>query len=169
MTKEQFVSDVVIFGDKMFRIALRLLENPDSAKDVIQETYLKLWEKRNEISRFRSIEAYAITIVKNKCLDKLRLVKQNVDIKSIKTASQRPDLEYEQKESANEIEKIIRTLPKQQKTIIQLRDIEGLAYEEIAELLDMSVNNIRVHLSYARKKIKEELDKTYNYGLYGHQ
>jgi RNA polymerase sigma-70 factor (family 1) len=165
MTKDQFVNEVVIFGDKMYRIAFRILENSEAAKDVLQESFLKLWEKRNDISRFKSVEAYVITIVKNKCLDKLRLVKQTVDINNIQTEMLKPDLEYEQKESTNEIKKVIQQLPKQQKTIIELRDIEGLEYEEIAELLDMSVNNVRANLSYARKKIKKELEKIYMYGL----
>jgi RNA polymerase sigma-70 factor (ECF subfamily) len=165
MTKDQFVNEVVVFGDKMYHIAFRILENSESAKDVLQESFLKLWEKRNEISRYRSIEAYVITVVKNKCLDKLRLAKQTVDINSIHAEINKPDFDYEHKESANEINKIIQTLPKQQKKIIELRDIEGLEYEEIAEFLDMSVNNIRVNVSIARKKIKEELEKIYNYGL----
>jgi RNA polymerase sigma-70 factor (ECF subfamily) len=168
MTKEQFVNEVVIFGDKMYRIAFRLLENSDSAKDVLQESFLKLWEKRYEIKKIRSIEAYVVTVIKNKCLDKLRLVKQNIDIKSLRSETQNPEPEYENKEVVIEIKKIIQKLPEQQKTIIELRDIEGLSYEEIAEILDMSVNNVRVHLSYARKKLKEELGKIYNYGLSKH-
>jgi RNA polymerase sigma-70 factor (family 1) len=165
MTKEQFVNEVVIFGDKMYRIAFRLLEDSDAAKDVLQDSFLRLWEKRVEIEKIRSIEAYVVTVIKNKCLDNLRLTKQTVDINILNAETQKSEPDYENKEGANEINKIIQRLPKQQKTIIKLRDIEGLSYEEIAEILDMSVNNVRVHLSYARKRLKEELVKIYNYGL----
>lgn len=168
MTKEEFVKEVVVFGDKMYRIAFRLLENSESAKDVLQESFLKLWEKRNEISKYRNVEAYVITVIKNKCLDKLRLIKQTVDISSLSAETRKTESNYDYQESTNEIKKIIQKLSKQQQSIIELRDIEGFSYEEIADLLDLSVNNVRVNLSYARKKIKEELEKIYNYGLSQH-
>lgn len=168
MTKEEFVKEVVVFGDKMYRIAFRLLENSESAKDVLQESFLKLWEKRNEISKYRNVEAYVVTVIKNKCLDKLRLVKQTVDISCLNAGTNKLESDYDNQESVKEIKKIIQNLSKQQRLIIELRDIEGYTYDEIAELLDMSVNNVRVNLSYARKKIKEELEKIYNYGLSQH-
>ncbi len=168
MTKEEFVKDVVVFGDKMYRIAFRLLENSEAAKDVLQDSFLKLWEKREEIKKFRNTEAYVVTVIKNKCLDKLRLVKQTLDISNLPAETKKSESDFDYQESTIEIKKIIHSLPKQQKLIIELRDIEGYSYEEIGELLDMSVNNVRVNLSYARKTIKEKLQKIYNYGLSKH-
>jgi RNA polymerase sigma factor (sigma-70 family) len=167
MTKEQFVNEVVVFGEKMYRIAFRLLENTELAKDVLQDSFLKIWEKRDELKKYRSIEAYVLTVIKNKCLDKIRLKKMTVDIYSVPIETHNSVLDFENKESSIEIKKIIQTLPQVQKLIVELRDIEGLTYEEISELLDMSVNNVRVNLSLARKKIREQFENIYNYGLSG--
>ncbi len=165
MTKEEFHKEVIPSGEKMYRIACRLLENSEQAKDTLQDTFLKLWEKRNEIRKYSNIEAFAITVLKNKCLDKLRTKKHTVDINYLKDGTHKSESNYESQESMTEIKKLIQKLPKQQKLIIEFRDIEGYSYEEIADILDMTVNNVRVNLSFARKKIKTELEKIYNYGL----
>ena len=75
-----------------------------------------------------------------------------------------PQDSLELAETANKVKKIINTMPEPQRTILQLRDIDGYEYNEIAEILEISVNTIRVNLSRARKKVRELLLKNYNYG-----
>jgi len=165
MTKEEFQKQVIPMGDKMYRIALRLLGDSETAKDVIQELYLKLWEIRAELHKMNSIDAFACTILKNKCLDKLRLQKDTVDVDILKTIGNNPEAAFEMEEGVVTIRKLMQKLPEKQRTIMQMRDIDSCTFEEIALLVDTSVNNVRVQLCIARKWIKEELMKVYNYGI----
>jgi RNA polymerase sigma factor (sigma-70 family) len=167
MTKEEFQKEVIPIGDKMYRMAYRLLQDSESAKDVLQELFLKLWEKRGELSKIASIDAFACTILKNKCFDKLRLQKPMVDVEILKTQGHNPEAAFEQNEGMAHIRKVMQLLPEKQKLIMQMRDIDGCDFEEIAILSDTSVNNVRVQLCIARKRVKEELMKVYSYGLPG--
>ncbi|MEI6062075.1 MAG: RNA polymerase sigma factor [Bacteroidota bacterium] len=164
MTKEEFQKEVIPLGDKMYRMACRLLGNSDSARDVLQELFLKLWEKRDELNKLSSIDAFACTVLKNKCLDKLRLQKPTVDVDTLQSYGNHPEAVFDHTESISEIRKAILLLPEKQRVIMQMRDIDGCTFEEIAILADISENNARVQLCLARKKVKEEIMKVYKYG-----
>ncbi|MDO9254782.1 MAG: sigma-70 family RNA polymerase sigma factor [Bacteroidales bacterium] len=165
MTKEEFQKEVMPMGEKMYRIAYRLLGDSESARDVLQELFLKLWEKRNELHQLSSIDAFACTVLKNKCLDKLRLQKPTIDIEILKTQGNNPEATFDHMEGMSEIRKVMQLLPERQRIIMQMRDIEGCSFEEIALLADTTENNVRVQLCIARKWVKEELVKIYNYGI----
>jgi RNA polymerase sigma factor (sigma-70 family) len=165
MTKEEFQHEVIPMGDKLYRIAHRLLGNSESARDVLQELFLKLWEKRFELRQLSSIDAFACTILKNKCIDKLRLEKSMVDVEILKTQGNNPDAVFDYNEGILEIRKVMQMLPEKQRIIMQMRDIDCCTFDEIALLLDTSVNNIRVQLCSARKWVKDELIKVYNHGI----
>ena len=165
MTKEEFQKQVIPLGDKLYRMAYRLLGNSESARDVLQELFLKLWEKRTELHKLTSIDAFACTVLKNKCLDKLRLQKPVIDVEILNTYGDNPETAFDRTEGISEIRKLMQLLPEKQKLIMQMRDIDGCTYEEIALLTDTSENNVRVQLCIARKWVKEELMKVYNYGI----
>jgi len=165
MTKEEFQKEVIPLGDKMYRMAYRLLGDSESAKDVLQELFLKLWEKRNELHNITSIDAFACTVLKNKCLDKLRLQKPLVDVEILHSQGNNPEAAFDHNEGISEIRKVMQLLPERQRLIMQMRDIDGCTFEEIATVSDTSENNIRVQLCIARKWVKEELMKVYNYGI----
>jgi len=167
MTKEEFQRQVIPMGDKMYRIAFRLLGNAETAKDMLQELYLKLWEMRTELSKMNNLDAFACTVLKNKCLDKLRKLKDTVDADVLKSLGSNPEAAFDLSEGVAEIRKLMQHLPEKQRIIMQMRDIECFTFEEIALLVDTSVNNVRVQLCLARKWIKDELIKVYNYGIPG--
>ena len=165
MTKEEFQKEVIPLGDKMYRIAFRLLGNSESAKDILQELFLKLWEKRNELQQLSSIDAFACTVLKNKCLDKIRLQKPMVDFETLHSQGDNLEAIFDKAEGMAEIRKIMQLLPGRQRLIMQMRDIDGCTFEEIALLIETTENNVRVQLCIARKWVKEELMKVYNYGM----
>lgn len=165
MTKEEFQKQVIPLGDKMYRMAYRLLGNSESARDILQELFLKLWEKRAELHKLNSIDAFACTVLKNKCLDKLRLQKPVTDVEILNTYGDNPEAVFDCTEGISEIRKAMQSLPERQRVIMQMRDIEGCTYEEIALMTDTSENNVRVQLCIARKWVKKELMKVYNYGI----
>jgi RNA polymerase sigma-70 factor (ECF subfamily) len=142
-----------------------LLGNSESAKDILQELFLKLWETRAELHKMSSIDAFACTVLKNKCLDKLRLQKTMVDVEILKTHGDNPDTAFDRNEGISEVHKVMQMLPEKQRLIMQMRDIDCCSFDEIALLLDTSVNNVRVQLCSARKWVKDELVKVYNYGI----
>lgn len=107
-----------------------------------------------------NIEAFAMTMTKNRCLDLIkseRLVQMDAQTeRELKEQSFDYQRSYEYSESANQIKKLISELPELQKTIMQMRDIEQLTYEEISEITDLNINAVRVNLSRARKKVRDE-------------
>ena len=167
MTQNEFIKIVNPFKDKIFRLAKRLLVSTEEAEDATQEVLIKLWTKNN-LTTLNSVEAMAITITKNHCLDILKSKRaSNLTIAHNNYVANEASLQQkiEDKDNLNWVEKIINTLPEQQKIILQLREIEQYDYDKIAQLLDMNETAIRVALSRARKTIREAMIKTNNYGI----
>lgn len=167
MTQNEFVHLTNPFKDKLFRLAKRLLVSTEEAEDATQEVILKLWNKKENLSQYNSLEAFAMTITKNYCLDQLKSKRaQNLKIAHNNFTDNEASLQQklEDQDSLNWVEKIITQLPIQQQIIIQMRDIEQCEFEEIAVILEMNETAIRVALSRARKTIREFMLKTHRYG-----
>ena len=158
---------VLPIKDNLYRLARRFLISSDEAQDAVQEVFLKLWKNKEAIKKYRSPEAFAYTMTKNYCLDRLKS-KQASNLKLVHTNFEnRADLEQhiEAKDGVSLLFKLMETLPEQQKTILHLRDVEQLEFAEIAKITNTSQANVRVALSRARKKIKDLLLKQYNHGV----
>jgi len=155
---------------KLFRFANRLLNNIPEAEDVVQEVFIRLWNRRDSLNTYRSVEAFSMTITKNLCLDRLKskrnktdeLTEFNAEIDRIT-----PHFTMEINDSYKKVNQLIDQLPEQQRIIVQLRDVEGYEFSEIAEIMEISENTIRVNLSRARKKIRDDMQKKYNYEFTG--
>ncbi|SHL02276.1 RNA polymerase sigma factor [Flavobacterium xanthum] len=168
MNQNEFVLMVAPFKDKVFRLAKRLLVSTEEAEDATQEVLVKLWSKNTALAGYSSIEAFAMTMTKNYCLDQLKSKRSgNLKIVHSNYTDSAPTLDkkLEDCDSLNWVERSISLLPEQQRIIIQLRDIEQYEFEEIAKMLDMTESAIRVALSRARKTIREYMTKTHNYGI----
>jgi len=168
MTLETFKIEVLPLKHKLYRFAKRLVVNYAEAEDVVQEVFLRLWSKRDQLQDVKSIEALAVTITKNLCLDKLKSKSnKTIEFKEYheQTTAETPYKSMESSDSYNKVNELINQLPDQQRMIIHLRDVEGYEYEEIAKMTGMNPNAIRVNLSRARKKVRELMEKTYDYGF----
>ena len=154
--------------DKMYRLARRLLVSKESAEDAVQEVMLKLWARKEKLSEYDNVEAFAMTVTKNYCLDQLKL-KQNNNLRIVHSnyedGNNSIQKNLEVQDDLNWVQKIIESLPEQQKILIQLRDVEQYEYDEIAKMTEMQETAIRVALSRARKKIREEMLKKHRYGI----
>ena len=169
MLVRDFKTDVLPISNKLLRFALQILQNEEEAKDVLQDVFLKLWQKRDELGKVENLEAFAIRMIRNRCLDLIRS-RRTVSLELVKKNRQQEedcsDADYlENTELAGLVKRIIAELPDLQRTVIHLRDIEQLEYEEIAEVTELNVNAIRVNLSRARKKVRDEILKIQNYGI----
>ena len=147
---------------KLYRFALAFTRRTDEAEDVVQEVGVKLWERRDELEALRSMEAYAMSAVRNRCLDYARSPHNRSDELTEThdaVSEQTPYRKVEQADMAAFVKRLIDRLPEQQQSVIRLRDIEGYELEEIAEILGMNDGAVRANLSRARQKIREELLK----------
>lgn len=168
MQQNEFLNVVLPFKDKLFRLAKRLLVSREEAEDATQEILLKLWSNNKGMEKYTNVEAYAMTMTKNFCLDRLKS-KQAGNLKLVhsnykdENVSLQTDLEVS--DSLNWVEKIMEELPEQQKMVLQLRDVEQYGFDEIAALLDMKPTAVRVALSRARKMVREKLIQKHKYGI----
>jgi RNA polymerase sigma-70 factor (ECF subfamily) len=168
MNEIEFLQITAPFKDKVFRLAKRLLISTEEAEDATQEILCKLWSKNENLFKFNSVEAFAMTMTKNYCLDQLkskRAENRKISHDNYTDKSPRLDKILEDGDSLSWVEKIINQLPEQQKLIIQMRDIEQYEFEEIAKILKMNETAIRVALSRARKTIRENMNKIHSYGI----
>jgi len=167
MDAREFKEMVMPASMKIYRFAERLLGNAHDAEDVVQDVWMKLWDRRDKLGEIKSLEAFIFRMTRNLCLDKIKLKKpQYYDDREETSfrfdgADERPDPErsLELKDTMDRVNHIIGHLPEQQQTLLQLRDIEGMEYEEISEVTGLEVNTIRVNISRARRKLKETLQK----------
>lgn len=167
MELQEFKIKVLPVKDRLYRIALNMLRSVHEAEDTLQDVMVKLWDKRQQLDAYRSVEALAVTITKNHCLDKLKSKKHKnqLDVQEMELDSgfATPYKEVELRDSMKVMQRAFQSLPDQQRLLISLRDVEGYSYEEIAVQTGLEVNNIRVGLSRARKKAREFYLKVENY------
>ena len=168
MDQNEFMLLTAPSKDKIFRLAKRLLVSIEEAQDATQEVLVKLWNKKGDLQDYNNVEALAMTMTKNYCLDQLkskRATNVKIDANEFLNTEVPLDKNVEDRDSLSWVEKSIDKLPEQQRVIMHLRDIEQYDFEEIAEMLEMSEGTVRVTLSRARKTIREEMLKIHNYGI----
>jgi RNA polymerase sigma-70 factor, ECF subfamily len=168
MELQEFKIKVIPLRNKLFRFAKRFLDNVEEAEDTVQEVYIRLWNMRNKLDQYRSVEALAMVTTRNMCLDRLKSKRYTTErIENLRddVVDAAAEKRNDQAELVLRIQRLIQTLPELQRTIMQLRDIEGYDFEEIAGIMGMNENAIRVNLSRARKKIREIItgNKKYEY------
>jgi len=168
MQQSEFLNIVMPFKDKLFRMAKRLLVSTEEAEDATQEILLKLWTKSSAISSYKNVEAFAMTMTKNLCLDRLKS-KQAGNLKLVHSNYSDENTSLQKQVEASDsvawVQKIMEELPEQQKMVLQLRDIEQYDFDEISEMLDMKPTAVRVSLSRARKIVREKLLQKHSYGI----
>ena len=150
----------------MCNYASKIVKDTDSAEDIVQDVMLKVW--RDEKGKVENLAAYCYTMARNLALN--RLVLKDNRSKELEGA-------YEQEVQEQPLENIIRTekmkllyqmidgLPGLQRDVVQLRDMEGLSYRDIAKTLQVTEEQVKVNLFRARKKIKTWILNMENYGL----
>jgi RNA polymerase sigma factor (sigma-70 family) len=166
MDLREFQDKVYPLKNKLFRFAKRMLEQTEEAEDVVQEVFIRLWNRREKLDEYRSVEALAMITAKNLCLDRIRSKKYPVE----NMENHRFFLENMPEETKADhsgliygIGQAMKQLPEQQRMIIHLRDVEGYEFGDIATVTGMNENAIRVALSRARKRIRELITNTNSY------
>jgi RNA polymerase sigma factor (sigma-70 family) len=170
MNFEMFESRVLPVKNKLFRFAFRLLGSSEEAKDVVQEVFIKVWNGRDHMASIDNMEAWCMRITRNLSLDKIRArqrkatdsIEENFDIQN---DSRTPYEATENSENMQQISQLIASLPEKQRQVMHLRDIEGYSYNEICEMLELDMNQVKVNLFRARNAVREKFVKINAYGL----
>ncbi len=167
MQQQKFLDIILPIKDKLYRLAKRILVSNDEAEDAVQEVFLKLWNGREKMKNYKNPEAFAMTMTKNYCLDRLKS-KQASNLTIVHNNYQNSENLQRKVEVNEEVEmvfELMKDLPEKQKIIMQMRDVEQYEFSEISQILDINETAIRVSLSRARKTIREQLIKQINYGI----
>lgn len=170
MKKVSFRNDVLPLKDMLYRLAMRITLDSTESEDIVQETLIKVWNRREQWERIESIEAFTLTICRNLSLDFLRKkTNQGESVEEIDTETPDKSLTpYEhiiQKDRIQAVKLIINSLPEKQRSCVQLRDFEGKAYKEIADILGITEQQVKVNIFRARQTIKQKFQEIDNYGL----
>ncbi len=168
MTASEFQNHVLPLRDKLYSFAWKFLLNAEDARDVVQDVMMKIWEEGKEPAEYRSMEAWCMTLTRNRALDRIKR-------KNFREGSLDYDVLIEPqfsdapindaKEALNYVKELLKDLPVIQREIIELRDFGDLSYEEIAAELQIDINQVKVYLHRARKFVQEGLNKIMQYGL----
>ena len=158
MELNQFKITVVPLRGKLLNYARKLTDDSSDAEDVVQEVMLKLWNIRQKLEEYNSIEALAVRITHNLCMDMWRSKRTDqVSLDQVPVVSQtvNPERVLEGNDEIRLMREIISSLPTLQQTIIRMKDIEEYETEEIAQMTGCSAESIRRNLSRVRKKVRD--------------
>lgn len=169
MQEISFRDDILPLKDKLFRLALRITFDRAEAEDIVQDTMMRVWNQRDKWPQFESIEAYCFTVTKNLAIDRSQKKEtQNVAITSELEEVSGVSGPYDKlasEERMRIIHRLINELPEKQRLIMQMRDMEGASYKEIAHVLNLTEEQVKVNLFRARQKVKQQYTQIDEYGL----
>ena len=169
MQEISFRNDILPLKDKLFRLALRITLDRAEAEDVVQDTMIRVWNKRDEWQQFESVEAYCLIVAKNLAIDRSQKKDaQNVELSPEMAEEADTSGPYDRlvnNERMKIIHRLIDELPEKQRLIMQLRDIEGESYKDIAKVLQLTEEQVKVNLFKKKKKVKQRYIEIDEYGL----
>jgi RNA polymerase sigma-70 factor (ECF subfamily) len=169
MKKISFRNDILPLKNQLYRLALRITLNSAEAEDIVQETMIKVWNRRDSWDEIDNIEAFCFTVCRNMALDSIkRHENQNEALDEGQT--EQPDSGANPSEQTIEndqlqiVRQIVDSLPEKQRSCIQLRDFEGKAYKDIAQILDISEEQVKVNIFRGRQTIKQRFLEMEKFG-----
>lgn len=171
MKEISFRNDVLPLKNELYRLALRITLSRQEAEDVVQDTLIKIWNRRDSLQQIDSIEAYSMTICRNLALDRTRKASfqqpslEMTTVEEPRTRTADPQEKAIRRDQLNLVRDIINSLPEKQRSCIQLRDFEGKSYKEVAAALQISEEQVKVNIFRARQTIKQRFQKLDEYGL----
>ncbi|MFH0761368.1 MAG: sigma-70 family RNA polymerase sigma factor [Bacteroidota bacterium] len=168
MHQRVFLELIDPFKPGLFGFAYRMLRDKEDAKDAMQDLMMKLWNNRQNLESNNNIRTYCFTTLYHECVDRLR--KRNrfrafPDEEMFEVADQsRVDQVCENDDLIRQIRSAMDSLSYKQKVIMELRDFQDFDYEEIARMMEMTVNAVRVTVTRSRATISEKMKEEIGYG-----
>lgn len=149
--------DILPLKNIMYRLALRITLNSQEAEDIVQDVIIKLWKQQSGDTHIDNLEAYTLRMVRNLALDRQRMKvnqTENIDGMDFSGTSSVED-SIEQDERITAIRKAMEQLPEKQRVAMQLRDFEGRSYKEIADIMEITEDQVKVNIFRARQTIRQ--------------
>jgi RNA polymerase sigma factor (sigma-70 family) len=165
MTTEEFKQQMVPYARKLYPMMKRLLGNEEEVRDALQELMIKLWNKKEFLEDCQNRDGYVLTVARNFCFDlrKKRKVRTIEYLDESRISVPVPEYDQDTHEKLEHMHRIVENLPDKYREILQLREMDGFSFGEIHELTGLEMTYIRVLLSRSRIRVKEEMEKIYNY------
>lgn len=160
-----FRNDILPMKDRLYRLALRITLSQQDAEDAVQEALIKVWKKREQWDKIENLEAWTMTIVRNIAID---ITKKNSNQQTVPIDFDPPVASYDQLQETERVEivrNLMNSLPEKQRSAMQLRDFEGKTYKEIATIMDITEEQVKVNIFRARQFIKQKYITIYKNGL----
>jgi len=164
MTRLEFNNHILQLSRKLYLVAYRFMKSQEEAEDAVQEVFIRLWNRKDQLAEYDSIEALAVAVTKNYCIDQLRKMR-TIPLEGmgsyhqIQSDRETPEIIMERSETASIMQSVIENLPEIYRDIIQKKEIDGLSYEEISQITKQNINTLRVNLSRARNMIRDEFKR----------
>ena len=161
MSIEEFKSAIISLRENMLIVAMKMLQQEEDAEDVVQESLLRLWSNRSQLTKIDNPGGFAMQTVKNACIDKLRMQRTTVDVATLNLhlAETDPYVNLEQQDAVDLVKQIIKQLPELQRRIILMRDVDGYELHEIATITGTQITAVTMNLSRARKRVRDRFFK----------
>ncbi len=159
---------VLLYQSMAYNVAYRILNDPDAAADATQDAFLSAYKGMKKF-RGGSFKAWLLRIVTNACYDQLRVKKRrptssldDMPVEAehssfLRDEAQSPGELLERQELGHFLQSGISALPMEQRTVLVLSDVQGLSYQEVAEIMDLSLGTVKSRLSRGRARLRDFL------------
>lgn len=158
MTASEFKQRFIPHTAAMYRTAFRLTGNAQEAEDMVQEAFIRLWQRRDKVPDVADEAAYCATIVHHVCVDALRRRRPDLDPHPPEalplTDAHDAAYELERHEARQRMQQAIGQLPASQRQVVQMRHLDDRSIADIQAQTGFTAGNIRVLLSRARRQLK---------------
>ncbi len=159
MTASEYNTCVDNFSDGAYRFILHNIRDKDDARDIVQDTFEKLWITHENVN-FEKAKSYIFTTAYRTMVDKIRRSKKSIRMEDSHLSMLSTERQYSDvKQVLNEA---LTKLPEIQKSVIMLRDYEGYSYQEIGEITNLNESQVKVYIYRARTFLKEYIGKMEN-------
>ncbi|MCH6198494.1 sigma-70 family RNA polymerase sigma factor [Aquiflexum sp. LQ15W] len=153
--KTFFEAHIWSLKNKLYRMAFLWVKDREVAQDILQAVFEKAWLRKDELQRMENPTGWLVRSLKNESLQHFRISKKFDSIVDFDIEASEESLD--RSEEVKLVFRFLESLPEKQREIFQLREVEGLTYEEIGEYLEISLDQVKVNLHRARKTLKDYL------------
>lgn len=154
MTVAEYNLCVEKFADSIYRFTLKNLKNADRSKDIVQDTFEKMWVKHGEV-QYEKAKSYLFTTAYHTMIDLIRKEKKMVEMDT--QAMESPSIEGQYSDIKEVLDVAVDQLPEDQRSVLLLRDYEGYSYKEIEKITGLSESQVKVYIYRARKTMADYL------------
>ena len=165
--KQAYAFIINKYKNQLYGTILRMTKNPQDAQDLVQEAFIKVYNQLGKFDGNGSFSSWMYRVAMNHCMDEFR--KKRYQMKQVKVNEEKvinpnhPDIIFLKKKKSRQLERLIATLPEDERMIILLRYVNELSYDEISELVEIPLSQVRNKLHRAKKKMRDTVKREGGY------